>query len=105
MKVTLDLDQLLAAGRISQEEYRRMASLADAETGTRRRLISLNVGFGTIAIAMGTLALVASSQVAITIGLLLAGGGIALARTKTAQWGLLGSVLLVTGSLTAAGGV
>jgi iron complex transport system permease protein len=101
MKVTLDLDQLLAQGQISPEEYRRLASFAKHEQGSTA--INLLIGFGTIAVAGGTLAMVASSQVATVLGLSLAIGGLMLGRAR-AHWELLGSILLVVGALMAAGG-
>jgi iron complex transport system permease protein len=103
MKVTLDLDRLLAEKRISAEEYRRFASLAPTDRGSSA--VNILVGFGTIAVAGGTLAMVQSAQVSVMLGVVLSVAGVTLARAKASQWGLLGSILLLVGSLMAAGGV
>jgi iron complex transport system permease protein len=103
MKVTLDIDQLLSDGRISQEEYDRLKQFSTENTAS----LALNIllTFGIIAVAGGTIALLQSPLTAIAMGAVLAGvgGGICVANLK--KWMLLGNLLLPLGALTAAGGI
>lgn len=103
MKVTLDLDQLLADHRISQDEYDRLASLAARDTAS----LALNVlvAFGVVAVAGATIALLKSAPVTTALGIAIAAAGIAADRMAAERWQPLGTILLLVGSLTAAGGV
>lgn len=107
MKITLDLDRLRDQGRISGDEYARLAALAaaDASSDASSWAINLLVGFGTIAVAGGLLAFIPKAPVIIAVGLGLAIAGIAIERLRRTDWGLLGDVLLIVGGLMAAGGV
>ena len=103
MKVTLDLDQLLADHRISQDEYERLASLAARDTAS----LALNVlvAFGVVAVAGATIALLKSASVTTMLGVGLAAAGLGADRVAAERWQPLGTILLLVGSLTAAGGV
>lgn len=103
MKIVLDIDKLLADGRITPEEYDRLKGFSLKETGSLA--FNILIGFGVIATAGGALALLPSSLTAIVLGILLAGAGILLSVNLAEEWGLLGSILLLVGSVTAAGGV
>jgi len=103
MKITLDIDQLLSDGRISQEEYSRLKQLASESTAS----LALNIvlAFGIIAVAGGTIALFKSSYATIVLGLVLAVVGGLVVAENIKKWKLLGSILLPLGALTASGGV
>ena len=103
MKIVLDIDKLLVAGEIAPDEYDRLKELAIKETGSLA--FNILIGFGVIATATGALALLPSSLTAIVLGVLLAGAGILLTGTLAKEWGLLGLILLLVGSVTAAGGI
>jgi iron complex transport system permease protein len=103
MKVTLDIDQLLSDGKISDEEYNRLKQLASE--GTASLALNIILAFGIIAVAGGTIALLQSSAATVVLGLFLAalGGFVCVADVR--KWKLLGSILLPLGALTAAGGI
>lgn len=103
MKIVLDIDKLLVAGEIAPDEYDRLKELAIKETGSLA--FNILIGFGVIATATGALALLPSSLTAIVLGVLLAGAGILLTGTLAKEWGLLGLILLLVGSVTTAGGI
>jgi iron complex transport system permease protein len=103
MKVTLDIDKLLREGRITSAEYARLKGFAAADTGS----LALNVllGFGVVATAGGTLALLQSAPASIVIGAVLAGAGILLNNQAPRAWGILSSILLLVGALLTGGGI
>jgi iron complex transport system permease protein len=103
MKVTIDIDKLLREGRISREEYSRLKGFAAAETGSLAMNILL--GFGVIATAGGTLALLHSAASSIVLGAVLVGGGLVLSREAPKTWGLLSAILLLVGSVLSSGGI
>jgi hypothetical protein len=103
MKITLDIDQLLSDGRISQEEYAKLKQLSSESTAS----LALNImlAFGIIAVAGGTIVLLHSSAATVVLGLVLATAGGFVCAADVRKWKLLGSILLPLGSLTAAGGI
>ena len=103
MKVTVDIDKLLREGRISREEYAKLKGFATAETGSLAMNILL--GFGVIATAGGTLALLHSAASSIALGAVLVFAGISLSQQAPKAWGILSSILLLVGSVLAAGGI
>jgi iron complex transport system permease protein len=103
MKVTIDIDKLLREGRISREEYAQLQGFAAAETGSLAMNILL--GFGVIATAGGTLALLHSAASSIVLGAVLVCGGLVLSREAPKTWGLLSAILLLVGSVLASGGI
>jgi len=103
MKIVLDIDKLLLDGQITAAEYERLKGFSHKETGSLA--FNILIGFGVIATAAGTLALLPSSLTAICLGALLAVVGLSLAFRLSEEWGLLGSILQVVGSVTAAGGI
>jgi iron complex transport system permease protein len=103
VKIVLDVDQLLNEGKITSEEYVRLKSLAREETGSLA--FNILIGFGVIATAGGALALLPSGPTAVFLGCLLAAAGIFFSKVRRKEWGLLGSILLLVGSLTASGGI
>lgn len=103
MKVVLDVDKLLAEGHISTTEYARLRKFAAEDTGSLA--FNILIGFGVVATTVGALALLRSAAASIPLGLLLMGAGISLLTYHAKKWGLLGSILILVGSTTAAGGV
>lgn len=103
MKVTLDIDKLLREGRITSAEYARLKGFAAADTGS----LALNVllGFGVVATAGGTLALLQSAPASIVLGALLAFAGVSLNNHSPKVWGVLSGILLLVGALLSSGGI
>jgi hypothetical protein len=102
MKITLDIDQHLRAGQITQEEYSRLKQFATEATSS----LALNIllAIGIIAVAGGTIALLHSSAATTILGIAVAVLGASLCSAG-ARWTLLGNVLLPLGALTGAGGI
>ena len=103
MKIVLDIDKLLADNQITESEYERLKAFSQQETGSLA--FNLLIGFGVLATAGGALALLPSSLTAIFLGILLSAAGMFLTFNRADEWGLLGSILLLVGSVTAAGGI
>jgi iron complex transport system permease protein len=103
MKVVLDVDKLLAEGRITATECARLKEFAFEDTGSLA--FNILIGFGVVATAAGVLALLYSAAASIPLGLILAVAGGLLSAYHAQKWGLLGSILLLVGSITAAGGI
>jgi len=103
MKVTLDLDELLHKGDITQAEHDKLSRLAAATTGSLA--FNLLVGFGIVAVAAAALALVPTPLTAVVIGVCLLLAGIALHRAQLAQWQLLANICILIGALMAGGGL
>jgi len=103
MRVVLDLDKLLAQGRITPAQYEEIKALAEAKAGN----LALNIllGFGVWAIALGALALLNSAIASIQIGLILTSLGIYLKIRYPRPWGAFAQMLLLVGTLMSAGGI
>jgi len=102
MKVTLDLDDLLARGEITRGEYDKLRRLSRG--GTAELAFNLLIGFGIVAVAAATLALVPSPWTATLIGAALCAGG-ALLLAGPERWRLLAQLAVAVGVLSFAGGV
>ncbi len=103
MKVVLDIDKLLADGRITQTEYARLKEFAGEETGSLA--FNILIAFGVLATAGGALALLNSASAAILLGCVMAVSGLELLTYQAKRWGVLGTILLLIGFLIAAGGI
>ena len=103
MKVTLDLDALVASGKLTDVEAARLKTLAAADTSALGTNIFL--AFGTVAVALGVGIFLPSPPTAIVIGALLAGLGLALTLTKSMQWAVFAQIITVIGALGILGGV
>jgi hypothetical protein len=101
--VTLDLEKLLREGQISPQEHARLQQLAAHDTGSLG--LNILIGFGVIATAAGTVALLHSAGPSIGLGLAIAALGISLIRRYPTQWQVLGALVLLVGALIAAGGI
>ena len=103
MKITLDIDQLLSEGEITQTEYEKLSELASKSTSS----LAFNslIGFGVIAVSGAALALVPTPTTALAIGILVLVVGLALLRSGHEQWKALSNVCILVGALMTGGGV
>ena len=103
MKVTLDLDALVSAGKLTEAEAARLKTLAAADTGALGTNIFL--AFGAVAVALGAGVFIPTPQTAIVIGALMAGLGLALTLSRSTQWAVFAQIITVIGALGIVGGV
>lgn len=103
MKIVLDIDKLLADGQITAKEYDLLKAFSLKETGSLA--FNILIGFAVIATSGGALALLPSPLTAIIMGTLMTVTGVFLALQRADEWGLLGTILLLVGTVTAAGGI
>lgn len=103
MKVTLDLDQLLNEGKISQAEYQKLSQLAAKSTGSLA--FNLLIGFGVIAVSGAALALVPAPTTAIILGVFILFAGLTLLRSDSEQWKVLSNICILVGALMGGGGI
>ena len=103
MKITLNIDKLLAEGQITESEYHRLKSLAEVESGNLG--LNLIIGFGVIATTTGALAFFKSPLIALQLGLILGAFGIYLKLQRGRIWGLLANILILLGTLLTGGGI
>lgn len=102
MKVTLDLDALLAEGKITPEEYAKFNSFSIQATGNLA--FNILVGFGVIAVSGASLALIPSPMTAIIVGLIILVLGLGLLQSGLTQWSLLSNMCVLVGALMFGGG-
>jgi hypothetical protein len=103
MKVTLDLDALVASGKLTEAEAARLKTMAAADTGALGTNIFL--AFGAVAVAIGVGIFLPTPQTAIVIGALLAGFGMSLTLSKAQHWAVFAQIITVIGALGILGGV
>jgi iron complex transport system permease protein len=103
MKVTLDLDQLLADGEITRAEYEKLGSLAAKSTGSLA--FNILIGFGVIAVSGAALALVPAPLTAVVIGLCVLVFGLLILRSGSEQWKVLANICILVGALMTGGGI
>lgn len=103
MKITLNLDQLLNDGEITQAEYEKFNALAAKSTGSLA--FNILIGFGVIAVSGAAIALAPSPTTAIVIGLLTLVGGLVLLRSDSEQWKVLANICILIGALMTGGGI
>jgi len=103
MKVTLDLEQLLNEGRITQLEYEKFRGFAAKSTGSLA--FNLLIGFGVMAVSGAALALVPVPTTAIVIGLSVLACGLVLLRSGSEQWKVLANICILVGALMTGGGI
>ena len=103
MKITLDLDELLEAKKISQAEYDKFSRFAARSTSALA--FNILVAFGVIAVSGATLALLPHLSTVLTLGLAVFAGGIALAYTRLEQWQLLADICIIAGALLLGGAI
>ena len=103
MKVTLDLDQLLADRKITRAEYEKLGSLAAKSTGSLA--FNILIGFGVIAVSGAALALVPTPLTAVVIGLCALVFGLLILRSGSEQWRVLANICVLVGALMTGGGI
>jgi iron complex transport system permease protein len=103
VKVTLDLNQLLDDGKITQDEYEKFSAFASKSTGSLA--FNILIGFGVIAVSGAALALVPIPTTAIIIGLIALVIGLLILRVGYEQWRVLANILILTGALMTGGGI
>ncbi|MGK7933772.1 MAG: hypothetical protein AB4041_20405 [Microcystaceae cyanobacterium] len=103
MKIILDIDKLLAQGRITKQQYQEFQALAEEKTGN----LALNVliGFGIWATALGLLNLIQSTSVFIQLGLIMAALGLYCRLRWFREWIVLAYMLLSVGTLMVTVGI
>jgi iron complex transport system permease protein len=103
MKITLDLGELVAQGKLTQAEAERLQGFAQADTGALGTNILL--AFGTVGVAGGLGVLLPTPETAIGIGALLLGMGLWLTVARVVQWLVFAQIVMVVGALAFFGGL
>lgn len=103
MKIVLDLDKLVAEGRLTPDQAAELQRLAASDTG----LLAINIlmTLGVFAVAAGVMALLPMAVTAIALGLVLTSIGLAVTLAAGPQWSLLGTAATITGALIASAGI
>lgn len=103
MKITLDLDALVAEGKLTAAEAARLKGFAAADTGE----LGSNVLFalGAAAVATGVGVLVPTIETAVALGAVLFGVGFWLRVTRVARWNVFAQIIMVIGALALLGGL
>lgn len=103
MKITLDISKLVEEGKLTAEEAQRLKALASTDVGTLA--FNILIGFGVVAVALGSLALIAEPVVAIVMGLVVFAAGYVVHLRSRTQWLVLGQICLVLGAILFCGGI
>lgn len=102
MKITLDISKLLEEGKITKEEFDKLYRLSAQTTGSLA--FNILIGFGVVAVCGGALALFQDAVASIVLGVMLGLLGIVINKNYSQQWGLLGNISVLCGSLMLGGG-
>lgn len=103
MKITLDITDLVAKGKITPEEAERLKGLADRDAGSLG--INVILSFGVVAIVTAAHVLVPSPATAVALGAILLAGGLAGSVLRSEAWGLLARTCVAIGALIFSGGL
>ena len=103
MKVTLDLGDLVAKGKLTPEEAKRLEGFAERQTGSFG--INVILSFGVVAIVTAAHVLVPSPATAVVLGAVLMVGGLAATALRSEAWGLLARTCVAIGALIFTGGL
>jgi iron complex transport system permease protein len=101
MKVTVDLDTLVAEGKLSFDDAEKLRKHAGRETVSTA--LSALVIFGVIAVVAATLVLLHNTTITLVLGAALFGIGYTSRALEDSGWGALRQTLMVVGVLLAAG--
>jgi iron complex transport system permease protein len=98
MKVTLDLDALVKAGRITPDEAERLKGFAAADTGA----LGANIlyALGATAVACGIAAFLPTLETLVALGVVLFGAGLFIRMQGMARLQLFAQIILVIGALS-----
>ncbi|WP_193335271.1 hypothetical protein [Devosia beringensis] len=103
MKITLDLAQLVAEGKLTAAEAERLKTYAAADTG--QLAINVLLGLGAAAVAAGVGILIPSLQTLIALGGILFVAGFAMRVARVEQWSVFAQIIMVIGALALGGGL
>ena len=103
MKITLDLDALVADGKLTPTEAARLKTYAAADTGQLG--INVLLGLGAAAVAVGVGILVPTMETAIVLGAVLFVAGFVLRLLRIEQWSIFAQIIMVIGALALSGGL
>jgi hypothetical protein len=103
MKVTLDLDALVKAGRITPEEAERFKGFAAADTGA----LGANIlyALGATAVACGVGALLPTLETLVALGALMFGVGLFIRMQGATRIQIFAQIILVIGALALCAGM
>lgn len=97
MKITLDITKLLDEGKITKTEYDRLTQLSSKDTSSLA--INILVAFGVLAVTSGVVALEPGLLLGTILSLVFLVTGLLLIYYHQKQWGMIGNILLLLGSL------
>ena len=103
MKITLDLDVLVAEGKLTPAEAARLKGYAAVDTG--QLAINVLLGLGAAAVAVGVGILIPSLETIIALGALLFTAGFAMRLARVQQWSIFAQIIMVIGALALVGGL
>ena len=103
MKITLDLDQLVADGKLTPAEAERLKTYAAADTGQLG--INVLLGLGAAAVAVGIGILLPSVETLIALGAVLFIAGFAMRLARIERWSIFAQIIMVIGALALIGGL
>lgn len=103
MKITLDLDALVAAGKISPEEAERLEGFAAADTGA----LGANILFalGAIAVCGGIGALLPTLETLVALGAVLFTSGLIVRLRGLVRLQLFAQIIMTIGALALCSGI
>jgi len=103
MKITLDLDALLAAGKITPQEAERLKGFAAADTGA----LGANILFalGAVAVSGGIAALLPALETLIALGAVLFGAGLYIRLAGIERMAIFAQIMLTIGALALSSGI
>lgn len=101
-RIILDLDRLVADGKIAAEEADRLEALGDP-IGQKRLFANVLLVFGALMVVAGVLALQPPLEVGLALAVLAIGLGGLLVFRREEEWGLVGQTLALMGVLGVAG--
>lgn len=103
MKITLDLDALVAAGTLSAAEADRLGGFAAHDTSELGSNVLFAVGAAAVATGVGVL--VPTLETTVALGAVLFAAGFWLRITPVARWTVFAQIVMVIGALALLGGV
>lgn len=103
MKITLDLDVLVAEGKLTAAEAERLKTYAAADTGQLG--INVLLGLGAAAVAVGVGILLPSVETLIALGAVLFMAGFAMRLMRIERWSIFAQIIMVIGALALIGGL
>lgn len=103
MKITLDLDALVADGKLTPADAERLKGYAAADTGQ----LGINVLFalGAAAVAVGVGVLLPSVETLAGLGAALFVAGFAMRLARIERWSIFAQIIMVIGALALSGGL